>query len=153
MVVFPSSCLWNVTGTWYYWKVLFSKPWEEVEAHSCHTQSRKPHDLINYLKPSATWSAILCCRVLVRLALSCWSKRSSEPLEANSITNMRGRIPAASKDIKLGWCRWQRTTSSYKGKKPFKSTIAPVPPSLSVSTLWVWFSLGNWIIANVPFLL
>lgn len=103
----------------YYWdtKLLGSavlRAWEQVWANTCHTQNGKQCDLINYLKPSATWSAILCCRVLVRLALSCWSRRSRDPLEANSMTNIRGRIPAASKDIKLGWWRWQSTTSSCK---------------------------------------
>lgn len=76
-----------------------------------------------YLRPSATCNAILCWRVLVRLALSCCSKRSKEPLEANSITNIRGRIPAASKEIRLGWWRWQSTTNSYKGQEYCESRI------------------------------
>ena len=90
------------------------KVWEQVWAHIHYTLNRKQHDLINYLRPSATCSTILCCSVLVRLVLSCWSRRSREPLEANSITSIRGRIPAASKDIKLGWWRWQSTTNSCR---------------------------------------
>lgn len=67
-----------------------------------------------YLKPSATCRAILCWSVLVKLALSCCSKRSRDPLRANSITSIRGRIAAASRDTKLGWWRWQSTASSWK---------------------------------------
>ena len=126
-----------------------------------HSHRRKQENensvtLINYLKPSATWSAILCCSVLVRLALSCWSRRSSEPLEASSITNIRGRIPAASKDIKLGWWRWQSTTSSCKAKKfLIDHQLSPPRPSVSLSpsTPWAQFSLGDCITANVLYLL
>lgn len=133
------------------------KVWEQVWAHIHYALNRKQHDLINYLKPSATCSTILCCSVLVRLVLSCWSRRSREPLEANSITNIRGRIPAASKDIKLGWWRWQSTTSSYKVKNHLRvnrpSVLTQMPPSISPSALGEQFSLSDWITANFPFLL
>ena len=133
------------------------KVWEQVWAHMYYALNRKQHDLINYLKPSATCSTILCCSVLVRLVLSCWSRRSREPLEANSITNIRGRNPAASKDIKLGWWRWQSTTSSCKVKNHLRvnrpSLLTQIPPSISPSTLGEQFSLSYRITANYPFLL